>query len=276
MLARHDGTGIRRRRRRLGSRATCRSSSGFGGRHHSCWTRSKPRSPNPARPLVGPERSSVVDPKSPTELTASNVNYYLGPARDRSDRGARRFRACVPHGPNCCADRLTCCTRSGIDALDSLETSTNVSVFTHTRRYQYIVGSEHQSDVVPIARMSGGPESRRRPATGRRDALNGHGIVVLGAGLAAELRPSRRISRVSSFDSQAAAATFSDEARRRSWRRPICSFTCLVPPDAVNERIALVLKQQLAAVGVDMSIEEVSMDRIMRRAEEPPVRRRAD
>jgi peptide/nickel transport system substrate-binding protein len=40
-------------------------------------------------------------------------------------------------------------------------------------------------------------------------------------------------------------------------------FTCLVPPDAVNERIALVLKRQLAAIDVDMSVEEAPMDRIV-------------
>ena len=33
-------------------------------------------------------------------------------------------------------------------------------------------------------------------------------------------------------------------------------FTCLVPPDPSNERMALEFKRQLAAVGVEMRVQE--------------------
>jgi ABC-type transport system substrate-binding protein len=45
-------------------------------------------------------------------------------------------------------------------------------------------------------------------------------------------------------------------------------FTCLVRPDAVAERIALVLKKQLQEVGVEMAIEEVASDKLVARIKE--------
>jgi peptide/nickel transport system substrate-binding protein len=92
-----------------------------------------------------------------------------------------------------------------------------------------------------------------------REALNGRGLVSSGP-----VWPHNSAFRANfpatRFDSRAAVAMLSDKgAAGHSGGR--LHFTCLVPPDAVNERIALVLKQQLAAVGVDMDIEETSMDR---------------
>src|SRR4029453_6753619 len=43
-------------------------------------------------------------------------------------------------------------------------------------------------------------------------------------------------------------------------------FTCLVSADALDERIALEVKRQLASVGVDMNVEEASRDEMVRRA----------
>src|SRR5205814_6327454 len=43
-------------------------------------------------------------------------------------------------------------------------------------------------------------------------------------------------------------------------------FTCMVPPDAVTERVALELKRQLQKVGVDMTVEELTQDQLYQRA----------
>ena len=51
-------------------------------------------------------------------------------------------------------------------------------------------------------------------------------------------------------------------------------FTCLVAPDTVNERLALVLKRQLEAVGVDMSVGRSADGSHRRRGEEPHDSRR--
>jgi peptide/nickel transport system substrate-binding protein len=53
-------------------------------------------------------------------------------------------------------------------------------------------------------------------------------------------------------------------ARARHDRSPL-RFTCLVSPDSIDERIALEVKRQLAAVGVEMAVEEASREEIIRR-----------
>ena len=63
------------------------------------------------------------------------------------------------------------------------------------------------------------------------------------------------------FDPKTAAIALANRAGRPSDRM---KFTCLVRRDDINERLALMLKQQLSAVGVDMTIEEAGMDDIMR------------
>jgi ABC-type transport system substrate-binding protein len=43
-------------------------------------------------------------------------------------------------------------------------------------------------------------------------------------------------------------------------------FTCLIPPDASFERLALEVKRQLGGIGIDMEAEEVSYDDLGKRA----------
>jgi len=94
-----------------------------------------------------------------------------------------------------------------------------------------------------------------------RDALNGHGVSSSGPvwprnyGFRADLPKF-------TTDIQSAASTFARSKGKDQSNQGSFHFTCLVPPDAVNERLALVLKQQLEAVGVDMSVEEAPMDRV--------------
>jgi dipeptide transport system substrate-binding protein len=63
------------------------------------------------------------------------------------------------------------------------------------------------------------------------------------------------------FDPRQAAEMLARGDLHREFR-----FTCLVSPDSPDERIALEVKRQLAAVGVDMNVEEASRDEIVRRA----------
>ena len=93
-----------------------------------------------------------------------------------------------------------------------------------------------------------------------RDALNGHGVASSGP-----VWPQNYGFRsdLPKFEFDAAAGGGNLRARPREGQPAAAvSFTCLVPPDTVNERLALVVKQQLEAVGVEMSVEEAPMDRI--------------
>jgi peptide/nickel transport system substrate-binding protein len=214
--------------------------------------------PKPGSSLVGTGPFAVVDPKSPNELIA-NKHYALGPPGiDRivmqSFPSVRTAWAELLRG------RLDMLYEVGIDALDSLETSTSVSVFTHTRHYQYIVVLNTQSDVF----QSKDVRRALNVAVDRdavvRDALNGHGVASSGPvwpqnyGFRADLPKFE-------FDARAAATTFARGKAKSN--QGSFHFTCLVGPDTVNERLALVLKRQLEAVGVEMSVEEAPMDRIL-------------
>jgi ABC-type transport system substrate-binding protein len=149
----------------------------------------------------------------------------------------------------------------GADALESLETASNVSVFTFTRHYQYLVAFNNKSPVFQS------PQVRRALSMAVdkqelvREALNGRGLASSGP-----VWPQNYAYRddfpTLRFDRQAAAAALGRHAGAGSPTTRF-HFRLLVPPDAVNERIALVLKRQLAAVDVDMSVEETSMDRIV-------------
>lgn len=214
--------------------------------------------PKPGSSLVGTGPFAVVDPKSPNELIA-NKHYALGPPGiDRivmqSFPSVRTAWAELLRG------RLDMLYEVGIDALDSLETSTSVSVFTHTRHYQYIVVLNTQSGVFHSKDVRRALNIAVDRDAVVRDALNGHGVASSGPiwpqnyGFHADLPKFE-------LDAQAAATTFARGKAKSN--QGTFHFTCLVGPDTVNERLALVLKRQLEAVGVNMSVEEAPMDRIL-------------
>jgi peptide/nickel transport system substrate-binding protein len=86
--------------------------------------------------------------------------------------------------------------------------------------------------------------------------MNGHGVVSTGT-----VWPHHYAFRPGlpqfSFDLKQASQLL---AQRTPASKPL-RFTCLVRPDAVAERVALVLKRQLQQVGIEMSIEELPIDK---------------
>lgn len=213
----------------------------------------------PGSPPVGTGPHVLSDPKSLTELRA-NVNYYLGrPAIDRvvitPYPSVRSAWAELLRG------RIDMLYDVGADALESLESSTNVSMFTYTRKYQYILVFNTTSDALQSRQVRRALNMAVDREALVREALNGRGLVSMGP-----VWPQNSAFRADfpqfHFDSQAAAAILSGKGGAAAGAGRV-HFTCLVPPDAVQERIALVLKQQLAAVGVDMSVEEAPISRLM-------------
>jgi ABC-type transport system substrate-binding protein len=134
-------------------------------------------------------------------------------------------------------------------------------MFTFTRHYQYLV-------VLNSASGSLRPKEVRRAlnaavdrATLVKEALRGHGVVSAGP-ISSRYWALRADAPRFLYDPSAAANTLRTTVR--GTKEPI-QFRCLVPPDAVNERIALELKRQLQAVGVQMSVEEAPQDHIIQR-----------
>jgi peptide/nickel transport system substrate-binding protein len=194
-----------------------------------------------------------------TELRA-NADYYQGrPVIDR---------VTVSNYPNARAawaemlrNRLDMLWEVGSDALDSMKNSKTVSLFTYTRHYQHVIVFNTNA----LALRS--PDIRRALnfAVDRgavvRSALRDRGVAS-SSPVAPRYWALPRDSQQFDFDPQRAA-----ELLGRSRRKAVpLHFTCLVAPDSVGERIALEIKQQLAAVGVNMSVQEASRDEIVRRA----------
>lgn len=209
----------------------------------------------PGSPLVGTGPFVVTDLKSPTELRA-NADYALGkPGIDRIS--VETFPSVRAAWAEMLRGRLDMLYEVGPDALDSLQASSNIATFTYTRRFQYLVVLNTKTDVFRATAI----RQALNLAVDRdgvvRDALGGHGIASSGPvwprnyGFRGDVGTPK-------YDIAAAARTLSQGPPRNPSAR--LHFTCLVLPDAVHERIALVLKRQLAAVGVDMSVEEARME----------------
>lgn len=144
----------------------------------------------------------------------------------------------------------------GPDALPSMQNSSAISVFTFTRRYQYVVV------LNPEAPALRSPEVRRAlnmsvdRAEIVRTALNGYGVVSSGPVWPRYWALSADLPRFE-FEPARAAKALGHKLR----------FSCLLTPGAPFERIALELKRQLAAVGVEMNPEEVPINELTQRAE---------
>lgn len=211
----------------------------------------------PGPPVVG-TGPYVIAPDSPTDMKA-NKSYYLGaPTIDQIH---------ITNYPNARAawaemlrDRIDMLYEVGLDALDSMETSNNVSLFKFTRRFQYLVALNSKAPVLKS------PEVRRALnfAINRSaivaEALGGHGLASTGP-LWMRHWAIPAGSPGFEFNPKIAALALAPKGLGSKQGNGPIRFTCLVAADAVYERLALSVKQQLANVGVDMLVEEVSIDR---------------
>ncbi len=192
----------------------------------------------------------VPDPGAPSELHA-NADYYLGkPSIDRIS--VTVFPSVRSAWAELLRGSIDMLSEVNPDALDSLEASTNVAVFSFIRHYQY---------VITFGRSAGPLESpqvrRELNAAIDRDtlvkvALRGHGVPSTGP------VPPKHWA----FDSSAPRVRFEPALARNLPARHL-SFTCLIPADSVYERIALAVKQQLEAAGVDMQVKEATQQELL-------------
>jgi peptide/nickel transport system substrate-binding protein len=193
---------------------------------------------------VGP----FVPTSNPLELTA-NLDYYQGrPAIDKilftPYPTVRAAWAELLRGD------LDMLYEVNADSLDSLQSSSNMAVFSFVRHYQYMIifgpGPAFQS--ADLRRELNAVIDRDAVV---RDGLNGHGVPSSGA------VPPRHWA----LDSDAARFTFNPSIATHLPNRHF-KFTCVVPADSVYERVALTVKRQLAAAGVDMQIKEITQDEL--------------
>ncbi len=203
---------------------------------------------SPSKAGTGP--FAPVGPNSPTELQA-NDRYYLG--RSIIDRiVVSTYPTVRAAWAEMLRDHLDVLYDVGTDALDSLEGSNKISVFTYVRPYQYALIFNTRAGVFrpPQVRRALSQAVDREALV--REALNGHGVPSSGS-VWPRHWAIEGTQRSPNFDVAAAAAILAQRGLR---------FTCLVPPD--YERLALALKRQLQAVNVSMDVSEVPPDEIDR------------
>jgi peptide/nickel transport system substrate-binding protein len=188
---------------------------------------------------------------SPALGLQANHNYYLGrPAIERVT--ITPYPTVRTAWAELLRGNLDMLYEANIDALDSLQAATDVAVFSFVRHYQLMIV------FGPRARALDSPDVRRElnAAIDRtaivRDVLSGHGVPSTGP-----VPPHHW-----ALQSSAPTLTMNSQLARRLAMRHL-EFTCLVPSDSVYERIALAVKQQLAAASVDMHVEEAKQDQIL-------------
>lgn len=144
----------------------------------------------------------------------------------------------------------------GPDALPSMQNSSSISVFTFTRRYQYVLVLNPDTAALRASEVRRALNMGLNRAEIVRSALNGYGVPSSGPVWPRYWAVGPDLPKFE-FEPARAAASLG----------PKLKFSCLVPPDAPFERIALEVKRQLAAIGVEMTPEEVPLNELTQRAE---------
>lgn len=193
-------------------------------------------------------------PNSTSELRA-NPDYYAGQPRIQEIH-VETFPAVRTAWAKLLRNELDMLWEVGPDALSSLEHSAKVAVFTYTRHYQYVVALNTQAPALrsPAVRRALNMAIDRPKLVA--DALNGHGVPSWSpvAPRHWALEPSAQENHP--YDPARAAQLLGARTGKRASTR----FTLLIASDAVYERIALEVKRQLEAVGVEIDVEAVSQD----------------
>ena len=211
------------------------------------------RKPGVAMVGTGP---FVVDQNSTTAFHA-NRDYYFGSPRI-SEVQVANFPTTRTAWAELLRNRIDMLWEVGPDALDSLTSSTTVSLFTYVRHYQYILAFNTEA---PSLRSSA--IRRALNMAVNRDALvaralNGHAISSSGPvwprywALGTQPSPME-------FD-PARAAQMINAVRHGAG--PILRFTCLTLTDAPYELMALELKRQLQPVGVEMDVRALAANEL--------------
>ena len=148
------------------------------------------------------------------------------------------------------------------DQLDSMRTATTHSLYTFERPYQYVVILNTR---LPKLRS---PEVRQalNRAIDRqalvREGLSGQGTPSTGP-ISQHHWAYRGGDSTFTYAPQAAAALLAKGVPRSAVDRPVLTLKCLALPGAPYERLSLVLKKQLAAVGVFLDVEDLVADRTL-------------
>src|SRR5262249_52269500 len=127
--------------------------------------------------------------------------------------------------------------------------ASNVSIYTFERPYQYLMFLNPRSPKLKSAKVRQGLNEAIDRAALIRDALGGQGTPSQGP-VSPKHWAFSPVDTTFVYDPRAAAAKIG---------APL-SLTCITFGEAPFDKMALSLKQQLKAVGVDLQIKEASLE----------------
>ena len=212
------------------------------------------RKPNSPSISTGP--FSLANPDSVEELRA-NANYYLGrPAVDRIV--LTNYPTVRAAWADMLRSRVDMLYEVGGDALEFMQDARNVSVFSFTRPYQYVVFLNVRSPKLRSATLRRALNLAIDRNALVRDAFEGHGAPSVGPISPRHWALANGLPEFAFDPARAAKLLASGASSQGVAGGGTLHFTCLVPPD--YERVALVVKRQLESIGVVMDLQETSSD----------------
>jgi peptide/nickel transport system substrate-binding protein len=206
--------------------------------------------------MAAPNGSS----QSPSSEMVAYDGYYLGkPSIDR---------IVISFYPNVRAawadmlrDRLDMLYEVSVDALGSMEGASNVSLYTFDRPYQYAVVLNAKLPKLRSSKVRRALNQAIDRAAIVRSALAGHGTPSVGP-VSQHHWAFREPGPTFTYAPSAAAEALNLKHERMTLK-------VLTPAGPPYERIALMLKQQLREVGVDISIDEVAPNDVAKAMSRP-------
>ncbi len=214
------------------------------------------RKPGSVGTGTGPFVTGVVE--NQTQLHA-NPDYFLGPSAIQNVV-LQTYPSLRTAWVELLRDQIDMLYDVRLEALDSLRSATTVDVFSYVRHYQYLVLLNSRSPALRSSAIRRALNGSVDPAALIRDPLNGHGLPSSGPVWPKHWATQSHFPTFVFDPESAAALAAAEKARTPQSGVHGIRFKCLISPD--DELLALVLKRQLEAVGIDMLVESASPEGI--------------
>jgi len=205
-------------------------------------------------PFLAPKTSA----SSQSAEMARNETYYLGPAEIHRI-AVNTYANTRAAWADMLRDKLDVLYEIDIDAIDSMRASSKVALYTFDRPYQYMVVLNAQSPKLQSAQVRRALNQAIDRAAVVRDGLAGQGTPSAGP-VSQHHWAFHEFGTTFTFAPESTKLALAPLRRTNGPGSP--TIKCLTLPGLAYERLALVVKKQLEAVGVDMEIEEVPPDRL--------------
>ena len=185
----------------------------------------------------------------PTEVTSFD-RYYLGRPEIKGIE-ITTYSNIRAAWAEMLRDRLDMLYEVGADALETMRSATNVSVYTFDRPYQYILLLNHRNPKIASAALRQALNSAIDRDAVVKNGLGGHGTPSAGP-----VSPHHW-----AYKSIGTTFTYAPKEAAAKIGKPIV-LKCLTLAEPPFEQLAFTVKQQLKTIGVDLEMQELAGEQI--------------